>query len=96
MSPVVYPTSSSRRESGGGRAFLLETDRMRHKDVYTTGDVSRVCRAAVRTVAKWCDTGALSHYLVGADRRIPRESLVKFMRLHNIPQRWLDEPEETD
>jgi CheY-like chemotaxis protein len=55
--------------------------------VYTTGDVARICQVAPRTVSKWFDTGRLKGYRIpgSLDRRIPRESLVEFMRSHGMP-----------
>lgn len=50
-------------------------------NVYTTGQVARVCRVAPKTVAKWFDAGRLKGYRVpGAqDRRVPRAELVSFL-----------------
>ena len=55
--------------------------------VYTTGDVARICQVAPRTVSKWFDTGRLKGYRIpgSLDRRIPRDSLVEFMRAHGMP-----------
>jgi hypothetical protein len=55
--------------------------------VFTTGDVARICQVAPRTVSKWFDTGQLKGYRIpgSLDRRIPRDSLVAFMRSHGMP-----------
>lgn len=55
--------------------------------VYTTGEVARLCQVAPRTVSKWFDTGRLKGYRIpgSLDRRIPRESLIEFMRSHGMP-----------
>ena len=55
--------------------------------VYTTGDVARICQVAPRTVSKWFDTGRLKGYRIpgSLDRRIPRDSLIEFMRSHGMP-----------
>jgi len=55
--------------------------------VYTTGDVARICLVAPRTVSKWFDTGRLKGYRIpgSLDRRIPRDSLIEFMRSHGMP-----------
>ncbi|MBE3070307.1 MAG: response regulator [Planctomycetes bacterium] len=47
---------------------------------------------APRTVSKWFDAGQLRGFKIpgSRDRRIPRESLVRFMRVHGIPLRGLD------
>ena len=62
------------------------------KDVLTTGEVARVCGVAPRTVSKWFDTGQLRGFKIpgSRDRRIPRESLIHFMRAYGIPLRGLD------
>jgi CheY-like chemotaxis protein len=55
--------------------------------VFTTGDVARICQVAPRTVSKWFDTGRLKGYRIpgSLDRRIPRDSLIEFMRSHGMP-----------
>jgi len=62
------------------------------KDVLTTGEVARLCGVAPRTVSKWFDTGKLHGFKIpgSRDRRIPRESLVRFMKAHGIPLRGLE------
>ena len=54
--------------------------------VFTTGQVARICKVAPRTVSKWFDTKRLEGYLLpgSLDRRIPRDSLIKFMQNHGI------------
>ncbi|GIV04192.1 MAG: hypothetical protein KatS3mg015_3022 [Fimbriimonadales bacterium] len=65
------------------------------KDVFTTGEVARICRVAPRTVAKWFDLGRLKGYRIpmSRDRRIPRENLIRFLKEHGIPLRELEEEE---
>ena len=62
------------------------------KEVFTTGEVARICHVAPRTVSKWFDTGKLRGYRIpgSRDRRIPREQLVAFMRVHGLPMDALD------
>jgi len=62
------------------------------KDVLTTGEVARLCGVAPRTVSKWFDSGQLRGFKIpgSRDRRIPRDSLVRFMRAHGIPLKGLD------
>jgi len=57
------------------------------KNVLTTGDVSRICNVAPRTVSKWFDSGQLKGYRIpgSKDRRIPVSELIRFMKIHNIP-----------
>jgi excisionase family DNA binding protein len=62
------------------------------RDVLTTGEVARLCGVAPRTVSKWFDAGQLRGFKIpgSRDRRIPRESLVRFMKAYGIPLRGLD------
>lgn len=55
--------------------------------VFTTGQVSKFCRVAPRTVSDWFDAGELDGYRIpgSKDRRIRRQSLVAFMKRHNMP-----------
>ena len=57
------------------------------KDVFTTGEVAKICNVAARTVSKWFDSGQLQGYRIpgSKDRRIPVASLVQFMKDHGIP-----------
>ena len=57
------------------------------KDVLTTGQVAKICKVAPRTVSKWFDDGKLEGYRIpeSKDRRIPRDCLVKFLKLHGMP-----------
>jgi excisionase family DNA binding protein len=69
------------------------TQSLNRKEVYTTGEVARICHVAPRTVSKWVDTGQLRGYRIpgSRDRRIPAENLLAFMRAHGIPESGLDE-----
>jgi excisionase family DNA binding protein len=57
------------------------------KDVLTTGEVAKICNVAARTVSKWFDSGQIEGYRIpgSKDRRIPVQSLMKFMQEHGIP-----------
>lgn len=68
--------------------------RLRHAMVFTTGDVSRICHVAPRTVSKWFDSGKLRGYRIpgSQDRRIPREQLIQFMRDNRIPLGPINDP----
>jgi len=59
----------------------------RQKDILTTGEVAKICNVAPRTVSKWFDSGQLRGYRIpgSKDRRIPLNSLIQFMKVHNIP-----------
>lgn len=62
------------------------------KDVYTTGQVAAICNVTIRTVIKWFESGRLKGYKIpgSKDRRIPRESLVEFMKANGLPLKNLD------
>lgn len=62
------------------------------QDVFTTGQVARICNVAPRTVSKWFDSGKLRGYRIpgSRDRRIPLEQLIRFMKAHGLPLEGLD------
>lgn len=64
---------------------------MRSKEVFTTGEVAKLCNVAPRTVSKWFDSGKLRGYRIpgSKDRRIPLDSLTRFMHEHQIPMESL-------
>lgn len=63
--------------------------------VFTTGDVAGICGVSADTVSRWFDLGQIDGYRLGprGDRRIPYESLRKFMLSHGIPLERLEEGE---
>ncbi len=63
------------------------------KKVLTTGEVSRICHVAPRTVSKWFDQGLLKGYHIpgSKDRRIPVKELRAFMESYGMPLEDLDE-----
>jgi excisionase family DNA binding protein len=71
----------------------MASQTLNRKEVYTTGEVARICHVAPRTVSKWVDTGHLRGYRIpgSRDRRIPAEHLLAFMRAHGIPETGLDD-----
>ncbi len=60
---------------------------MRQGGVYTTGDISRMLKAAPRTVSKWIDAGELEGYRLpmSSSRRVTRESLLRFLAANKMP-----------
>ena len=54
---------------------------------FTTGQVAKICKVALRTVSKWFDSGRLRGYRIpgSQDRRIPREHLLRFLKEHGMP-----------
>ncbi len=61
--------------------------------VFTSGEVAKICGVSPDTVARWFDLGQLEGYRLGpsGDRRIPYESLRRFMASHGIPLDRLEE-----
>ena len=57
------------------------------KNVFTTGEVAKICNVASRTVTKWFDNGLIKGYRIpgSRDRRIPVNELCKFMKEHGMP-----------
>lgn len=62
------------------------------KEVYTTGEVATVCKVSQQTVIRCFDSGKLKGFRVPGSRfrRIPRDSLVKFMKDNEIPLNLLE------
>lgn len=63
--------------------------------VFTTGEVAEICGVSSDTVSRWFDMGQIEGYRLGpgGDRRIPYESLRKFMIAHGIPLERLETSE---
>ena len=57
------------------------------KAIFTTGEVAEICKVSQQTVIRCFDSGRLHGYRVPGSRfrRIPRESLIQFMKENNIP-----------
>jgi len=62
------------------------------KSVYTTGEVAEICKVSQQTVIRCFDSGKLRGFRVPGSRfrRIPRESLIQFMKENGIPLDSLD------
>jgi excisionase family DNA binding protein len=62
------------------------------KDLYTTGEAADICKVSQQTIIRCFDSGRLEGFRIPGSkfRRIPRESLVKFMRSNKIPLDNLD------
>ncbi len=65
---------------------------MDERTVYTTSQAADACNVTQRDVSRWCDSGRLHSYRVPgtASRRIPRESLIKFLRSNGMSLDALD------
>jgi len=57
------------------------------KDLFTTGEAAEICRISQQTIIRCFDSGRLEGFRVPGSkfRRIPRQSLIKFMKDNNIP-----------
>lgn len=57
------------------------------KEVYSTGEAAKICKVSQQTIIRCFDSGKLQGFYVPGSRfrRIPRESLVKFMKENSIP-----------
>jgi excisionase family DNA binding protein len=56
-------------------------------DVFTTGQVAKICKVSPRTVNKWFDSGRLRGYRATGSqvRRVPRTNLIQFLQEHGMP-----------
>lgn len=63
-----------------------------HKAIYTTGEVARICGVSQQTIIRCFESGQLKGFRVPGSRfrRIPFESLYKFMKENGIPTDALD------
>ena len=59
--------------------------------VYTTGQVAKIFTVNINTVIKWFDEGKLAGFRLprSNERRIYRESVLEFMRAHDISESLL-------
>ncbi|HOM60651.1 MAG TPA: response regulator [Anaerohalosphaeraceae bacterium] len=57
------------------------------KELFTTGEAADICKVSQQTIIRCFDSGRLEGFRVPGSRfrRIPRESLIKFMKDNNIP-----------
>ncbi len=62
------------------------------KELFTTGEAAEICKVSQQTIIRCFDAGRLDGYRIPGSRfrRIPRQSLVKFMKDNNIPIDNLD------
>jgi len=57
------------------------------KDLFTTGEAAEICKVSQQTIIRCFDAGRLDGFRIPGSkfRRIPRQSLIKFMKENNIP-----------
>ena len=60
---------------------------MRHKSVFTTGEAADICHLSQQTIIRCFDNGQLAGFRVPGSkfRRVPHDSLLKFIKEHGIP-----------
>ena len=72
-----------------GREVLIFQERKcpAMKTVFTTGEAAKICKVSQQTIIRCFDNGQLKGFRVPGSRfrRIPRESLSKFMKDNGIP-----------
>jgi CheY-like chemotaxis protein len=59
----------------------------RSKDLYSTGDIARICGVTINTVVKWFETGELKGRRTSKTgaRRITRKNLFSFLKRQGFP-----------
>ena len=57
------------------------------KDLFTTGEAAEICKVSQQTIIRCFDSGRLKGFRIPGSRfrRIPRDSLIKFMKENDIP-----------
>jgi len=62
------------------------------KELFTTGEAAEICRVSQQTIIRCFDCGRLEGFRVPGSRfrRIPRDSLMKFMKTNSIPLEGLE------
>lgn len=62
------------------------------KDLFTTGEAAEICKVSQQTIIRCFDSGRLEGFRIPGSkfRRIPRQSLIKFMKANNIPLEAID------
>ncbi len=62
------------------------------KDLFTTGEAAEICKVSQQTIIRCFDSGRLEGFRIPGSkfRRIPRQSLVNFMKSNKIPLDNLD------
>ena len=61
------------------------------KDLYTTGEAADICSLSQQTIIRCFDSGRLRGFRIPGSRfrKIPRDSLLKFMKENSIPMQSL-------
>lgn len=69
------------------RYFYKRVKMDKIKNLFTTGEAAEVCSISQQTIIRCFDAGRLDGFRIPGSkfRRIPRESLIKFMKENSIP-----------
>jgi excisionase family DNA binding protein len=69
------------------KGFVQRKGMDKMKDLFTTGEAAEICKISQQTIIRCFDAGRLEGFRVPGSRfrRIPRQSLVKFMKENKIP-----------
>jgi two-component system response regulator RpaA len=62
-------------------------------DVFTTGEVARICRVSPHKVNQWFDSGVLAGFRLPSskDRRFLRSSVVALLEANGMPAEWIND-----
>lgn len=84
MGTAAHPHSLHLRPSPSGSRHGTNPTM---KTVFTTGEAAKICKVSQQTIIRCFDSGQLKGFRVPGSRfrRIPRESLFRFMKDNNIP-----------
>ena len=79
-------------EVGRSRFFVKGRKMDKTKDLFTTGEAADICSISQQTIIRCFDSGRLDGFRIPGSkfRRIPRDSLVKFMTDNDIPLKNLN------
>ncbi len=72
--------------------------RAKSRNIFTTGEISKICNVAQRTAIKWFDEGIIDGYIIPGtkDRRVPFNSLLEFMKKNKMPFDLFYQVEKSD
>lgn len=84
-------TEVSRRERNADATLLT-------LEVFTSGQVARLCKVGPKTACAWFDKGLLRGYRIpgGRDRRVLRADLIRFLKDNAMPTWGLEDDATQD
>ena len=62
------------------------------KDVFTAGEIAKICRTSRQTVNRWLNSGEIEGFRTTetAIWKVTRKELIKFMKKNNIPLEFIN------